>query len=203
MNRKFTSGQLKQIGKIAMDAMISLNLSFEAAQRLATNPLLVQRLKELFVLLSAVGFSVIYDQSLGLRKLIELAVGSANLGNINPNITPERFPLSGTGVRKGNFRVEPYLHLQGETPEQAAARLTKAGFTLGNTGDLASFLYDHPDEVAKWSWVSAISEDSRWEDTDDYVRVPYARARGARRYFDLSDFRFPLGSSYGVLVACE
>lgn len=201
MNRKFTSGQLKQIGKIAMDVITSLNLSFEAAQRLVTHPQLVQRLKELFTLLSALGLQVVYDQSLGLRKLIERAVGPANLGNINPDITQERFPLKGTGVRKMNFRVEPYL--QGETSEQAAARLTSAGFTLGNTGDLAGFLHDHPDEVAKWWWVFAISEDSRWADSGGIVYVPCADVFGAHRHFGLSDFRNPRDSDRGILVACE
>jgi len=201
MNRKFTSGQLKQIGKIAMDAFTSLNLSFEAAQCLVTHPQLATRLKALFAALSAFGLPVDYDQSLGLRKLIERAVGPANLGNINSDITAERFKLAGNDVRKMNFRVEPYLN--GETSEQAAARLTGAGFTLGNTGDLAGFLHDHPEEVEKWWWVHAISEDSRWAFSDGVVYVPYARVNGAGRGFSLRGFRNPLDSGYGVLVACE
>lgn len=201
MNRKFTSGQLKQIGKIAMDVITSLNLSFEAAQRLVSRPQLASRLKALFAELSAVGFPVTYDQSLGLRKLIEMAVGPANIGNINSDITPERFKLAGTGVRKMNFRVEP--HLGGETSEQAAARLTAAGFTLGNTGDLAGFLHDYPTEVEKWWWVFAISADSRWASSGGVVCVPYASVDGARRFFFLFGFRYPLDSSSGVLVACE
>ncbi len=201
MNRKFTSGQENQIGKIAKDAMVSLDLIFEAAQRLVSNPKLAPRLKALFEELSVFGLQVTYDQSLGLRKLIELAVGPANLGNINSDITSARFKLAGTGVRKMSFRVEPYL--SGETSEQAAARLTAAGFTLGNTGDLAGFLHDHPTEVEKWWWVFAISEDSRWARSGGVVYVPYAGVDGARRCFRLVVFRNPLCSRNGVLVACE
>jgi|GEM_PF-5226718 len=201
MNRKFTSGQKTQVGKIAMDAMTSLDLSFEAAQRLVSHPQIATRIKELLEGLSVVGFSVTYDQSLGLRKLIERAVGPANLGNINSDITSERFKLAGTDVRKMNFRVEPYL--SGETSEQAAVRLTAAGFVLGNTGDLAGFLHDHPKEVEKWWWVFAISEDSRWARSDGPVCVPCAHVDGSRRLFDLRGFRVQLLSGFGVLVACE
>ena len=201
MNRKFTSGQENQTGKIAKDAMVSLNLSFEAAQRLVSNPQLASRLKMLFEEMSALGLQVTYDQSFGLRKLIELAVGPGNIGNINSDITSERFKLSGIGVRKINFRIEPYLN--GETSEQAAVRLTAAGFTLGNTGDLAGFLHDHPTEVEKWWWVFAISEDSRWAFSDGSVCVPYARVDGSFRDFGLFDFRGRLDSNDGGLVACE
>lgn len=148
-----------------------------------------------------VGFQVTYDQSFGLHKLIELAVGSANIENINSYITPERFKLAGIGVRKMNFWVEPYLN--GETSEQAVVRLTTAGFTLGNTGDLAGFLHDHPKEVEQWWCVHAISEDSRWAYSGDVVCVPYVRADSARRRFELVDFRNQLDSFDGVLVACE
>lgn len=92
--------------------------------------------------------STTYDQSFGLRALIERAVGPDNLGNINPDITPGRFPLVGTDVRMVNLRVEPYL--DNETSEQAALRLTTAGHTLADTGDLAGFLHDHPEEMKRW-----------------------------------------------------
>lgn len=39
------------------------------------------------VLAKPIGLPTTYDQSLGLRKLIERAVGDRNLGNINSNIT--------------------------------------------------------------------------------------------------------------------
>ena len=201
MNRKFTSGQLKQIGKIAMDVMTSLNLNFEAAQRLVSNPHLAPRLKTVFDSLSVLGHQVTYDQSIGIRKLIERAVGQANLGKINSDITPERFKLSGTGVRKMNFRVEPYLN--GETSEQAAARLTAAGHTLGNTGDLAGFLHDHPQEMEKWWWVFAISKDSLWIYSGGVVYVPCADVDGSSRNFGLGVFRLRRNSGNGFLVACE
>ena len=152
-----------------------------------------------------VGLPVIYDQSVGLMALVRSAVGEANLGNIDSDITPERFLLKGTGVRNIKVRVEP--HLDGETSEQAAKRLTARGCVFGNTGDLAGFLHDHPEEVEKWGWVLAISEDSRWAHPGvGYVGVPCVDVRGADRYFVLVGFRSRLSSDFvplGVLVLCE
>lgn len=143
----------------------------------------------------------IYDQSLGLRELIERAVGKRNLRNINADITKERFPLSGTVTRTVNLRVEPFL--ANETGEQAAKRLIAAGHILANTGDLAGFQHDHPKEVEKWNWVFAISEDSRWTNSDDSVLVPYGCVDGAHRSFVLGSFRIHFYSCFGVLVRCE
>ncbi|MFA6548068.1 MAG: hypothetical protein WCT11_03960 [Candidatus Magasanikbacteria bacterium] len=53
MNGKFTSGQENQVGKLAKDAFVSLDLSKEAAQRLVTHPQIVVRLKALFTELVA------------------------------------------------------------------------------------------------------------------------------------------------------
>lgn len=143
-----------------------------------------------------------YDQSIGLVPLIERAVGERNLCNINRDITQDRFPLKGTGVRKVLCRVEPYIN--GETSERAAKRLKAAGHILGNTGDLAGYLHDHPEEVEKWSgWVLAISEDSRWAYSDGYVYAPYAYVSGACRRFYLDYFHNQLDSRCGVLVISE
>jgi len=145
---------------------------------------------------------VSYDQSAGLLPLIKLALGTKNAGNINPDITKERFPLRGNGVRLVNCRVEAYL--DGETSEQAAERLVAAGHILGDTGDLAGFLHDHPKQVAKLpGWVLAISQDSRWADSDGCVCVPIACVFGGGRDFDLDGFRRQLDSDYGVLVLGE
>ena len=144
---------------------------------------------------------VSYDQSIGLRALIERAVGLGNFGNISGDITQERFPLQGTSVRTVKLAVEPYRN--GETSEQAAERLLVAGHKLANTGDLAGFLHDHPEEVEKWARVLAISEDSRWTHPDGRVCVPCADVDGARRYFYLYDFRDQLSANYGALVLGE
>ena len=146
-------------------------------------------------------FPTTYDQSLGLKELIKRAVGPNNLENINSNITQERFPLQGTDVRRVNLRVEPYK--DGETRKEAAKRLTAAGHVLGNTGDLAGFLHDHPKEMEKWNWVLAISEDSSSAHPGGYVYAPYALVLGAFRVFGLPDGRYRLNSADGILVLCE
>ncbi|MEK9158786.1 MAG: hypothetical protein AAB673_02190 [Patescibacteria group bacterium] len=160
--------------------------------------------RTLILAVKPVGLPTTYDQALGLTELIRRAVGPDNLGNINSDITQARFPLQGTGVRKVKARVVPYL--DGETSEEIAVRL--AGCAFGNTGDLAGFLHDHPEEVEKWGWVLAISEDSRWAGPDGGdVCVPVVRVCGAYRGFGLVGFRRRLRSDFvsncGVLVLCE
>lgn len=165
----------------------------DSANRPSLKKYLAMRIAQMWHLVS-------YDQSLGLIALIHRAIGSGNIGN--SHITSERFKLAGTGIRTLNLRVEPYL--DNETSEEAAVRLVKAGHTLCNTGDLAAFLYDHPEEVAKWNgWVLAIGEDSRWTNPGGCVYVPCAGVFGANRGFSLNDLRRQLDSDYGVLVSSE
>lgn len=118
----------------------------------------------------AIGFPVTYDQSLGLMELIKRALGTVNDRNLESDITPERFPLKGTGVRTVRVRVEPFL--DGETGVHAAERLVAAGHVLADIGDLAGFFADHPREVKKWDTIVALSEDSRWVDADGLICVP-------------------------------
>ncbi len=108
------------------------------------------------------GFPTIYHQLFGLRRLMEktLSYHNQDIRKINYDITDDRFKLPGAGVRMVRLRVEPYL--KKETSEQAAKRLVSAGYGLATPGDLAAFLYDHPQEWDKWSWILAVSEESRW-----------------------------------------
>lgn len=145
------------------------------------------------------GFPVIYDQSVGLMELIRRALGPGNVGHFPPEIDSEHFPFKGTGVRAVDVRVKRIF--SGETGEQAAKRLVASGYTLANTGDLVGFLASHPNEVEKWAWVIALSEDSRWTSPlGCSARVPYALAHGAHRSFDIVDFRCEFSSPCGVLV---
>ncbi|MEK9158650.1 MAG: hypothetical protein AAB673_01495 [Patescibacteria group bacterium] len=150
---------------------------------------------------SNVGLLTTYDQSIGLVALIKRGLGPNNDGNFNPDITQARFPLQGADIRTVHLRVEPFRN--NETSEQAANRLMAAGHILADTGDLAGFLYDHPQEVAKFAWVVALAKSARWADPDGHVCVPYACVDGSYRRFILGSFRFQFRSAYGVLVRCE
>ncbi len=146
------------------------------------------------------GLLTTYDQSIGLRKLMERALGEPNIRNINWDITQGRFKFGMVGIRTVNLWVEPYL--DDETSDQAARRLVATGHTLANPGDLASFLHDHPEEAAKWAWILALSEESRWVYFGSAF-VIYAYVSGARRGFSHCDFRDRLNSRDGVLVSSE
>ncbi|MEK7189659.1 MAG: hypothetical protein AAB666_01625 [Patescibacteria group bacterium] len=146
-------------------------------------------------------FPTTYDQSRGLRKLIELAVGPDNRGNINVDITQERFSLAGTCIRTVNLRVVPFLS-NIETGEYAADRLTAAGRILADTGDLAGFQHDHPKEVEKYGRVIALAKNARMV-SDGLVYVPFASVSGAFRNFGLNHFRGQRNFGCGILVRCE
>lgn len=196
--------RLNDIGRVVVEAVYAAGGSDEDAERIFGEVLqgqIGQLVMGKLLLAKPSGLLTIYDQSLGLMELIRRAVGSDNLDNINSNITPERFPLHGNGVRSVNLRVEPFL--DGETGEQAAKRLTSAGHILADTGDLAGFQYDHPKEVAKFTWVVALAKSARWTSPDGGVGVPFADVDGSCRDFDLGNFCDYFDSADGVLVRCE
>ncbi len=106
------------------------------------------------------GLLTVFDQSFKFKRLVRLAMGEKNLGNIDPNVFREPFPLVGKGVRMVNLRVEPFL--KGETEEMVVARLLQARHVLESTGDLVGFLLNHPKEVEKWNWVFAAGRQKAW-----------------------------------------
>ena len=145
-------------------------------------------------------FPTIVDNTSGLANMLRTAMGEpSNLCNINPNITPEGFKLSRSGVWEICLELAPYLDW--ETQEKAAERLISLGYTLENTGELTAFLTDKPDEVEKYSMVSALGEDSRWMDLDGYVHTPYASVERKVRCFRLYRFDRHLFSNCRVLVS--
>jgi|GEM_PF-5437357 hypothetical protein len=150
-------------------------------------------------------FPTVIDYDVGLTKLIEGAVGSSNLRYVNSNISPVRFELR-EGVRAVNLELVPFL--DGETSEQAAKRLTDAGYTLEGVGELAQFLADNPTEVAKYATVVALNKMSRWERPSGgifalrNVFVPCVCVDGAYRGFQLSYFSNQThGSNSRILVS--
>lgn len=206
MSEIITQGRrLADLGVALVESVEAAGGNDEDARRVFKDEQLRMQLGQLVMgnlkLVKPVGLPTTYDQALGLAELIKRAVGPENLGNINSDITQERFSLKGTGVRQVNLRVEPFP--SNETGEQAAKRLTTAGHTLANTGDLAGFLRNHPKEVEKWRWVVALSEDSRWTRPGGRICVPCAGVRGADRHFVLAYFRRQFYSVFGVLVLCE
>lgn len=144
------------------------------------------------------GFFTVVNSPLGLRGLIEEAVGLSNHKNINSDITSERFKL-GQDVREVNLEIVRFKN--GERGLECIKRLAAEGYTLENTGELAAFLKQHPKEVEKYSWVFALGEDSQWKDSIDRVYVPFTVVYGVERYF----YHFWIGNQFysddGVLVS--
>lgn len=150
------------------------------------------------------GFTISYDQSLGLQKLIERAVGRTNFRNINPSIVSERFPLEGNGTRKLKVKVAPYL--MGENVDEATDRLVEDGYTFANVGDLAEFTHIHHAEVERWQWVHVIGEKVWWQGQNNdgtsvsCASVPCVSVAGHHRYFNLEAAHNRLTTKHGILV---
>jgi hypothetical protein len=129
---------------------------------------------------SGSGLLITYDQSMDIRELMKLSLDEANIRNINRDISKENFDkLPSVGVRMVSLRVEPYLKI--ETSEQAVKRLVATGHTLANLKDLAGFMRAHSEEAAKWWWIFALSEDSRWTCYGSTM-VVYANMQNFRGY---------------------
>src|SRR3989338_2694445 len=147
-------------------------------------------------------FQIYVHYHLGLMKLIRMAVGYKNSDKIDSRITPERFKITETGVRKMNFRLK--FPLEGETCRDAAWRLDGEGYDLANIGELAAFLESNPKVVEKYFSVLALGHDSRWEcayDVGIYVPCVSVSVGGADRYFLIYSFHAKLYSDHAILVS--
>lgn len=194
-------GVVFEIWKRIVEAIQVLGGSDEDMRRVLTEKGLAEKIAAVIMASKAVGNGLVtvVNYATGLTQMIRNAVGPDNLRNINSNITPERFKMTGEGVRNARFEVQRFR--DGETPEGCAKRLVTEGFTLENTAELAAFLEQHPEEVEKFAWVFALGEASRWADSGGSVGVPCADVRGAHRHFGLRWFHDRYGSRNGVLVS--
>lgn len=134
-------------------------------------------------------FPTAVNNPLGLMRMLEEGLGKENYPrNISPHITPERFQLTSPDVREVNLELAPFL--AGETAEAAVRRLAPKGYNFENTGELAAFLADKPEEVAKYAAVVTLGDLSRWVTKKQFgqVFVPYVQVNGAYRCCRLYPF---------------
>ena len=95
-----------------------------------------------------------------------------------------------------------------ELKASAAKRLLADGYVLENVGELIQFLINNPDEVAKYSYVIALGEISRWVCLDGRIFVPSVNMLGKNCNFFLEVFQNPfdfrdqfIGPNCRVLVS--
>ena len=151
-------------------------------------------------------FPTIVNNPVGLMELIRAIADPTSFVNIDKYLTPERFNFE-SGVRKVNLELA--VAFEWEMKTQAARRLISEGYTLENTGELVQFLLDNPSEVAKYSYIVALGELSRWIHPDGRIFVPAVNMSGINRFFYLEvfqtlfDFRDKfIDSNCRVLVSC-
>ena len=145
-------------------------------------------------------FPTIIDYTPGLMKVVQKAVGERNFCNISPNITSENFKFSRSGVWEVSLELIPCLK-DWETKENAVKRLIPLGFTLENIGELAALMASKPDEVEKYHLVLALGDQSKWQDSDGYIRTPGASVDDLNRHFGLYRFDKPLLPNDCILVS--
>lgn len=147
-------------------------------------------------------FETIVDCRLTLPEALMNAVGERNVIYLRPNVTnPKNFPLTVVGVWMESYGIVPLLN--GETHEEAAARVVKKGYVSENMRAIIAFLEQHPDQVARYEQVAAAGDESRWLDPEfNEVFVPAAVVGGRDRNITLTHYGvLRHGPRYGLLVS--
>lgn len=121
-----------------------------------------------------------------LKKLID----NLNFDYINSDITEKNFPY--IKPRKGKYKIlKTDKNLTGQELED---EIKKQGYSPAT---IYEFLEWAPKNW-KDEWVIILG--SKWANPNGCVHVPFADVRGARRHFNLDDFRYQFLSTGGVLV---
>ncbi|MBU1180406.1 hypothetical protein KJ885_05690 [Patescibacteria group bacterium] len=126
-----------------------------------------------------------------IQKLMERAVraeGSFSRGVYDVRITADRFNLTmEEGLRTAQLGTVPFCR----DVEAGSLRgvQNSENYTLANLFELIAFLLFHPEAVAEYDSVCALSEDSRWTDEKGQVLVPYAYVGGSDRAIHLTALR--------------
>ena len=131
--------------------------------------------------LESLGFPTVIYNTLSLEELARLAVGEENVYNISMSI-----PFGLLKHTKGDsMMVVMYPRLvpcpDWVTAKKAARLLMAQGYILGNISELVQFTAQYPQEVAKYSAVLALDEDSRWNNSDTDICVPFVTIDGSKR----------------------
>lgn len=171
MNRKFTSGQKTQVGKIAMDAITSLDPSFEDAQRLLTDPRLASRLKALYAELMIKGFpsdALAAEHGFTVLEDNEAVVVGLNVKNLTfKSVLPDgKSWISGDEMRKravvlkGNFGLADAPQLlaqQADIPVELRVKYILLPATKlrdsGGSHDIACLFWHDGQWVLDFCWL--------------------------------------------------
>lgn len=141
---------------------------------------------------------IVYNNTLSPQELARQAVGGYNLYNIAPSIPFGA--LSRPKVVGGKMHPKLASITICEKIKMVAAELKDSGYLLGDIGELAQVTAHYPEEIAKFSRVFSLEENSRWEDRDKNICVAYASVEGSNRCFKHCRFNQFLGKTDAVLI---
>lgn len=124
----------------------------------------------------------------GVMDLIRQAVG--NDGIFDPQLTEVSFQHVGKYTRYVKLILKPAL--RGETKSGATKRLEAEGYQLENTAELASFLAQYPNEVAKSDIVIAAGSASLQRNESGRILAPFAFILNGQRglFLGFVDYMF-------------
>ncbi len=127
--------------------------------------------------LSPLEFYALVNYRLTLPQMI----AETKFDNVNSDITPERFPVVGSGTKKYKFKIfEPRHNI---SSEDAVEMMRKEGFPAARHEEGLAFAREFPNEQLK-RLIVLLGSSVEW---DDLHRVLYFDMNGTR--MDLSYWR--------------
>ncbi len=143
-------------------------------------------------------FPTAFNNTVSLMELARNAVGEGNYYNISLSIPFDKLEYTRGG---GNIML-PVLVTSAlwETVKKFAGSLLAENYILGDVGELAQFTAQYPSEVAKYSSVFALNENSRWSNSDKDICVAYTSVKGFKRCFKSYRFDHLLNMEDAVIV---
>ncbi|OGH80966.1 MAG: hypothetical protein A3I29_03680 [Candidatus Magasanikbacteria bacterium RIFCSPLOWO2_02_FULL_44_11] len=178
---------IEQVGKF-FDELRSARVTRENLQLFLENPDRYNREIGRFGRI----YSVTVNRDLWYKGLIK----AAKFSQQNNDITAERFPIEGTGIRE--VAAELYEFDEVVTGEEAAKRIEGDGYQLEDFATLLAFAEAYPKEQLKRPVVQL---KSRWRDGGGFIRMPGLYCgRRAERVLDLGwlSFGFVPGNQFLV-----
>lgn len=176
--------------------------------------------------MNAFMFPTLVDNILpNLEDQVRLVVGKEHWYNISSLIPFANLKRANRGIKKMFPKVAPYI--EGETSQQAVARLLGDGRMLGDVGELAQVVAQYPGEIKKYRAVFSLYEGSYWldegtawknrfhrEDEDEKERekrkdmpaftfAPFFGAENQIWWFRRFRFDRPLSKDDGIIVFDE
>ncbi len=186
--QKLSTTQLTQLEQLRKDAVTDVEEAIEAGTLPAREDL------RKFLGLSPLELHAIVNYGLTLPQMI--VEGEFNW--VNSNITPERFPIKGSGMTRYKFKIfEPKRNI---SSEDAVEMMRKDGFPAVHHEAGLAFAREFPNEQLKRP-IALLGSSAKWYNENNVICLLKGDAAG--RHLHLRYWRLLWSARWGFLGAQE